>query len=116
VVAIEINEKTYEFAEENLKRAGYGGVKLVLGDGTLGYREETPYDAISITAACPDFPPPLVEQLKVHGRMIAPIGEPTIYGQDLVLLEKGRGGEHTKRTLMQVAYVPLLGEHGWTRR
>jgi protein-L-isoaspartate(D-aspartate) O-methyltransferase len=116
VVAIEINEKTFKFAEENLKNAGYGDVKLVLGDGTLGFPEEAPYDAISITAACPEFPPPLVEQLKPLGRMIAPIGEPTVYGQDLVLLEKGRGGEHTRRTLMQVAYVPLIGEHGWTRR
>ncbi|MCX6649298.1 MAG: protein-L-isoaspartate O-methyltransferase [Candidatus Bathyarchaeota archaeon] len=116
VVAIEINEATYEFARENLKRTGYGDVRLILGDGTLGDPESAPYDAISVTAASPDFPPPLVEQLRPLGRMIAPIGEATIYGQDLILLEKGRGGEYTRRTLMQVAYVPLLGEHGWTRR
>ncbi len=116
VVAIEINEDTYRFAEKNLKKAGYNDVKLVLGDGALGYPEDAPYDAISITAACPAFPPPLLEQLRPLGRMIAPIGEPTIYGQDLVLLERGREGEATRRTLMQVAYVPLLGEHGWTRR
>jgi len=116
VVAIEINEATYEFASENLKRTGYGDVKLILGDGTLGYPEGAPYDAISITAASPDFPPPLIEQLRPLGRMIAPIGEATLYGQDLVLLEKGRGGELIRRTLMQVAYVPLIGEHGWTRR
>jgi protein-L-isoaspartate(D-aspartate) O-methyltransferase len=116
VVAIEINEATYEFASENLKRTGYGDVKLIFGDGTLGYPEGAPYDAISITAASPDFPPPLIEQLRPLGRMIAPIGEATLYGQDLVLLEKGRGGELIRRTLMQVAYVPLIGEHGWTRR
>jgi protein-L-isoaspartate(D-aspartate) O-methyltransferase len=116
VVAIEINEATHDFASENLKRTGYGDVKLILGDGTLGYPEGYPYDAISITAASPDFPPPLIEQLRPLGRMIAPIGEATLYGQDLVLLEKGRGGELSRRTLMQVAYVPLIGEHGWTRR
>ncbi len=114
VVAIEINEDTYRFAEENLERTGYGDVKLILGDGTLGYPEGAPYHAISVTAASPDFPPPLIEQLRLHGRMVAPIGEPTIYGQDLILLERGRGGELTRRTLMQVAYVPLRGEHGWT--
>ncbi len=116
VVAIEINKATYEFALENLKRTGYGDVKLILGDGTLGYPEASPYDAISITAASPNFPPPLVEQLKAPGRMIAPIGEAGLYGQDLILLEKGSDGEITKRTLMQVAYVPLIGEHGWTQR
>jgi protein-L-isoaspartate(D-aspartate) O-methyltransferase len=116
VVAIEINKVTYQFALENLKRTGYGDVKLVLGDGTLGYPEASPYDAISITAASPNFPPPLVKQLKAPGRMIAPIGSAGIYGQDLVLLEKGRGGELTKLTLMQVAYVPLIGEHGWKQR
>lgn len=116
VVAIEINEATYEFAFDNLKRTGYGDVRLILGDGTLGYPDDAPYDAISITAASPDFPPPLVQQLGPQGRMIAPIGEATFFGQDLVLLERARNGELTQRTLMQVVYVPLLGEHGWTRR
>ena len=115
VVAIEINEATYEFALQNLKMAGYSDVKLILGDGTLGYPDGAPYDAISITAAGPDFPPPLLQQLGSQGRMIAPIGEVSFYGQDLVLLDKSSGGELTRRTLMQVVYVPLLGEHGWTR-
>lgn len=116
IVAIEINEETYSFASKNLKRTGYGDVKLILGDGTLGDPEDAPYDAICITAASPDFPPPLIEQLRPLGRMIAPIGEATLYGQDLVLLEKGHVGELIRRTLMQVAYVPLIGKHGWTRR
>ncbi len=115
VVAIEINKETYEFARSNLNRAGYGDVRLVLGDGTLGHLEFAPYDAISVTAASPDFPPPLVEQLASPGRMIAPIGEASIFGQDLILLEKTSGGVR-RRKLMDVAYVPLVGEHGWTRR
>jgi len=116
VVAIEINEETYRFATENLERSGYGAVKLVLGDGSLGCPEEAPYDAISITAASPDFPPPLVEQLRAPGRMIAPIGGSTLFGQDLVLLVKDGKGKKRRRTLMQVVYVPLLGKHGWDRR
>lgn len=116
IVAIEINEDTYKFAKENLNRTGYSEVKLIFGDGALGYSEGAPYQAISITAASPDFPPPLLEQLAPLGKMIAPIGTATIYGQDLMLLTKGRWGEHVRKNLMQVAYVPLIGEHGWTRR
>jgi len=116
VVAIEINKATYEFALDNLRRTGYGDVKLILGDGTLGYPEDAPFDAISITAASPDFPPPLIKQLGSQGRMIAPIGGSTFFGQDLVLLEKNPEGKLTQRTLMQVVYVPLLGEHGWTHQ
>jgi protein-L-isoaspartate(D-aspartate) O-methyltransferase len=116
VVAVEINEETYRFAKGNLERSGYGAVRLVLGDGSLGYPEEAPYDAISITAASPDFPPPLVEQLRSPGRMIAPIGGITLFGQDLVLLEKDERGRMSRRTLMQVVYVPLQGRHGWDRR
>jgi protein-L-isoaspartate(D-aspartate) O-methyltransferase len=115
VVAIEINRDTYEFASSNLERTGYGDVMLILGDGTLGHPDGAPYDAVSVTAASPDFPPPLFEQLRSPGRMIAPIGAASFYGQDLVLLEKTGGGVR-RRTLMQVAYVPLIGEHGWTRR
>ena len=61
VVAIEINPTTYEFAKENLKRAGYGDIVVVLGDGSIGYIDHAPYDAVSITASTPDIPPPLLE-------------------------------------------------------
>ena len=76
VVAIEINAVTCEFARENLERAGYGDVKLVLGDGSVGYAEDAPYDAISITAASPKVPPPLVEQLtlsRAYDRLASPL-------------------------------------------
>ncbi len=58
-----------------------------------------------------------MEQLRAPGRLVAPIGSAfSFFGQDLVLLEKGEGGEVTRRVLMKVAYVPLVGEHGWTKR
>jgi len=116
VVAIEINEATYEFAKNNLQRTGYSDVLLIFGDGTLGYPEGGPYDAISVTAASPDFPPPLLRQLKVPGRIVAPIGEADYRGQELVLLEKSSSGVLSRRRLMQVAYVPLIGKHGWTHQ
>ena len=69
--------------KQNLKRARYQDVTLILGDGCLGYLSKAPFDAISITAASPDFPSPLINQLKAPGRMIAPIGKTSIYEQDL---------------------------------
>jgi protein-L-isoaspartate(D-aspartate) O-methyltransferase len=117
VVTIEINETTYVFARENLRRTGYEDVVLVLGDGSLGHAERAPYDAICITAACPEIPRPLVDQLEAPGRLMAPVGDSySFFGQDLVLLSKDGEGGLRKRNLMKVSYVPLTGEHGWTRR
>lgn len=117
VVSIEINETTYRFARENLNRTGYDDVILLLGDGSLGHADEAPYDAICITAACPEIPDPLLEQLKAPGKIIAPVGDShSFFGQDLVLLEKDGEGRITKNNLMKVSYVPLTGEYGWTHR
>jgi protein-L-isoaspartate(D-aspartate) O-methyltransferase len=115
VVAVEINPLTYTFAEANLRRTGYNDIVLVLGDGSLGYHEHAPYDAISITASCPDIPKPLIEQLKGPGKLMAPIGSASSFlGQDLVILDKDEDGLIRRRYLMKVAYVPLTGKYGWT--
>ena len=117
VVSIEINPTTFNFARENLNRTGYQDVVLILGDGSLGYPEMAPYDAICITAACPEVPQPLIDQLDAPGRLMAPVGGSySLYGQDLVLLEKGAEGLMEKKTLMKVSYVPLTGEYGYSRR
>jgi len=117
VVSIEINPKTFNFARENLNRTGYQDVVLILGDGSLGYPDMAPYDAICITAACPEVPQPLIDQLDAPGRLMAPVGGSySLYGQDLVLLEKGAEGLMEKKTLMKVSYVPLTGEYGYSRR
>lgn len=112
VVSVEINPDTYQFALKNLKEAGYPDVNVVLGDGTLGYPELAPYDAISITASTPDIPPPIYDQMADHSKVIAPVGNPGHYGQDLLLIEK-LGGEITRRRLMSVVYVPLIGKYGF---
>ncbi|MCW3992097.1 MAG: protein-L-isoaspartate O-methyltransferase [Candidatus Bathyarchaeota archaeon] len=117
VVAIEINPVTYRFAGANLRRTGYDDVLLVLGDGSLGHREGAPYDAICVTAACPEIPLPLIEQLRAPGRLLAPVGSASsLFGQDLVMLEKDEEGRTGRRRMMKVAYVPLVGEYGWSRR
>jgi len=117
VVSIEINETTFGFARENLDGKGYRDVVLVHGDGSLGYPEKAPYDAICITAACPEIPQPLIEQLGTPGKLMAPVGGSyNIYGQDLVLLERDADSEMKERTLMKVSYVPLTGKYGYGRR
>jgi protein-L-isoaspartate(D-aspartate) O-methyltransferase len=117
VVTVEINPTTYRFADANLIRTGYSDVMVVLGDGSMGHPERAPYDAICVTAAAPRIPPPLVDQLNSPGKLMAPVGSSSsLWGQDLVLLEKSLDGEVNTSPLMKVAYVPLIGEHGWTRR
>jgi protein-L-isoaspartate(D-aspartate) O-methyltransferase len=109
VVGIDIDATTLAFARENLERAGYTEVVLVHGDGGLGYPAHAPYDRICVTAACPDVPPPLIEQLSARGRLIAPVIEGT--RQRLTLLEKAAGGVR-RELLTDVLYVSLRGRYG----
>ena len=109
IVAIDIDARTLAFARENLERAGYTDLVLVHGDGGLGDPEHAPYDRICITAACPDVPPPLIEQLAVGGRLIAPVIEGR--RQRLTILEKTADGVRRK-SLTDVLYVSLQGRYG----
>ncbi len=109
VVSIEIDRLTFEFAQKNLEAKGYKDIVLVNGDGGLGYPDMAPYDRICITAACLRIPQPLIEQLVIEGRLIAPVIE--FESQDLVLLEKDERGI-TSRVICQVLYVSLKGIFG----
>jgi protein-L-isoaspartate(D-aspartate) O-methyltransferase len=109
VVAIDIDATTLAFARENLQRAGYTDVALVHADRGLGYPEHAPYDRICVTAACPDVPPPLIEQLAARGRLIAPVLEGR--RQRLTLLEKTVDGVG-RRIIADVLYVSLQGRYG----
>jgi protein-L-isoaspartate(D-aspartate) O-methyltransferase len=109
VVTIDIDATTLAFARQNLDRAGYGDIVLVHGDGGLGDPQHAPYDRICVTAACPDVPPPLIEQLAAQGRLIAPVIDGT--RQRLTLLEKTVDG--IRRTVIaDVLYVSLQGRYG----
>lgn len=109
VVAIEIDPATYEFAKANLRSAGYDDVVLVKGDGALGYPSLSPFDSISITAACKSVPAPLIDQLSPAGRLIAPVFAGR--RQNLVLMEKTATGLRT-RAICDVLYVSLRGAYG----
>lgn len=109
VVSIEIDPVTFEFAKANLKKMRYEDIILVRGDGGLGYPEKAPYDRICITAACTEIPPPLIEQLKVGGRLIAPVIEDG--AQILTLFEKGPD-RVLIRKICEVLYVTFKGRYG----
>jgi protein-L-isoaspartate(D-aspartate) O-methyltransferase len=111
VVSVEIDPITFAFARRNLERTGYNDIVLVEGDGGLGYPELSPYDSIAVTAACIDIPTPLVEQLKIGGRLIAPLLKGKHDSQDLTLLERGAKGVQTQ-TICEVLYVSLRGAYG----
>jgi len=110
VVSVERLPELADRARENLARAGVRGVEIVVGDGTQGYPPEAPYDAIIVTAASPDIPGPLVEQLAEGGRLIAPVGPREC--QDLVKLVKREARVETI-PLGGVCFVPLIGQFGW---
>lgn len=109
VVSIEIDPLTFEFAKRNLENAGYNDVVLVKGDGGLGYPEMSPYDSIAITAACIDIPSPLIEQLNIGGKLIAPVLEDGT--QKLILLEKGVKSIQ-RHVICEVLYISLRGIYG----
>ena len=113
VFTIERVEELVQFARQNLERAGYSDrVTLIQGDGSLGYDERAPYDRIVVTAAAPEVPPKLVEQLKRGGILVVPVGG-RFFPQELVRIRKKPDGRVERSSLGGVAFVPLVGEHGF---
>ena len=94
-----------EAARRSLTAAGSPDVEVVHGDGSVGLAEHAPYDAIVVTAAGPEVPSALLDQLAEGGRLVMPVGDP--YAQDLVRLRR-RGDTVTRESLGAVRFVPLL--------
>ena len=114
VYSIEIVAPLARQASERLKNLGYGNVTVQHGDGYAGWPKHAPFDAIIVTAGAPRIPPPLVDQLKVGGRMVIPIGSVSA-SQELLLVEKRPGGKIRTRSLGPVLFVPLTGAGGERR-
>jgi protein-L-isoaspartate(D-aspartate) O-methyltransferase len=106
VYSIEIVKELGLRAKELLERLGYDNIHLRIGDGYRGWPDKAPFDAIILTAAPGHVPEPLLEQLAVGGRLIAPVGKRT---QNLVLYEKTPSGIRSRR-LLPVIFVPMTGE------
>jgi len=101
-----------ESARDRLQELGYQNVTVHLGDGTLGWREHAPYDAIVVTAGAPDVPDELLEQLAPGGRLVIPVGS-TPHLQDLLRVRRTADGALRREMLCPVRFVPLIGEQGW---
>jgi protein-L-isoaspartate(D-aspartate) O-methyltransferase len=98
-------------AQANIQQAGVKNVSLLLGDGSIGWREYAPYDVILVSAGSPSIPQPLLDQLADGGRMLIPVGDRD--EQKLVLAER-KNGTVELHNEAPVRFVPLLGSHGWT--
>ncbi|MDO8841342.1 protein-L-isoaspartate(D-aspartate) O-methyltransferase [Methanocalculus sp.] len=110
VISLERIPEVATRAEENLRRAQIEGVRIIVADGTVGYPESSPYDAILVTAGAPSVPSPLLSQLADGGRLVAPIGDADI--QHLVRVVR-HGEEFVFESFEPVRFVPLIGQFGW---
>jgi protein-L-isoaspartate(D-aspartate) O-methyltransferase len=97
-------------ARDAIRAAGATNVSLLAGDGTLGWRDYAPYDAILVTAGSPAVPTPLAEQLSEGGRLLIPIGD---RDEQILTLHTRRGEELVRRDIGAARFVPLIGKYGW---
>ena len=111
VLTIERLPELAAAAEERLRAIGYTNVNIRIADGTTGWDTYKPYDAILIAAGGPEIPEPLIEQLKIGGRMVVPVGEDQ-RRQQLIRVIRTDDGYRTQN-FGPCAFVPLIGEHGW---
>jgi protein-L-isoaspartate(D-aspartate) O-methyltransferase len=111
VYSIERHAELAESARARLRELGCANLEIVVGDGSHGWREQSPFDAIIVGAAAPEPPPSLVDQLRSGGRMVVPVGGPE--SQYLQLARKGSDGTVLITTLEACRFVPLVGEGGY---
>jgi protein-L-isoaspartate(D-aspartate) O-methyltransferase len=105
IYTIEIVEALADSSADRLARLGYHNVTVRHGDGYLGWPEQAPFDCIIVTAAPPEVPPALVEQLRPGGRMVIPVGE---YYQELLVITKSKSGQIKRSGVIPVRFVPMV--------
>ena len=107
VYTMEILRELAESSAALLKKLGYTNVTVRWGDGYQGWPEEAPFDRIIVTAAPPELPKTLVDQLKPGGKLVAPVGS-SVFGQELIVVEKTREGKIRRRSVIPVMFVPMV--------
>ncbi len=110
VYSIERITDIAEHARAVLRDLGYSDPNIKIGDGTLGWPEEGPFDGIIITSGAPSVPEPLKEQLADGGRMVIPVGPR--HTQTLLKITR-QGNRYTEKEITACVFVPLIGKHGW---
>ncbi len=111
VVAVERHGELARIADERMERLGYRNVRIVEGDGTLGFAQAAPYDSILVAAAGRQVPDALLDQLADGGVLVMPLGAPS--GAQRLFRVRRRGGGFDREELDSVRFVPLIGEQGW---
>jgi protein-L-isoaspartate(D-aspartate) O-methyltransferase len=111
IVTVERLEELLERAQKVIKKLGYDNIIGICADGTLGVPEYAPYNRIIVTAAAPEVPQHLVDQLDKGGKMLIPVGNR--WGQTLIELNKDMRGDVSGRSHGGCIFVPLIGENGW---
>jgi len=111
VVTTEVLPELVTFAKENFKKAGIKNVIVLEEDGSKGYKKEAPYDKIIITAAAREFPKELLEQLKIGGVIVGPVGDKN--EQEMVRGTKDKNGKLELEFLGQFLFSPLYGKYGF---
>ena len=112
VFTVERESELVDYARQRFVQLGYNNVHIHHGDGTLGWAEYGPYDAIVVSAGGPKVPPALRRQLAVNGRLIMPVGRHS-HQQHLVKVRRIGADEFTETHLRYVSFVPLIGAEGW---
>ena len=112
VYTVEIVQALAENARKTIMSASYADrVTIINADGSKGYAEKAPYDRVIVTAAAPNVPKPLVDQLKPTGILLIPVGSVSLF-QNLMKITKEPDGKIKQENLGGVAFVPLIGEYG----
>lgn len=112
VFTIEAISPLAEKAAKRFKHLGYKNIHAKTGDGSLGWSEHSPFDAIIVTAGAPEAPEPLKNQLRIGGRMVIPIGDQRTQ-QTLIVVERVNQETYKQTSEGSVLFVPLVGKQGW---
>ncbi len=112
IFSVERHKILADKAQKKLESLGYKNIQIKTEDGTIGWKDKSPYDAIIVTAAAPEVPDALVKQLKDRGKMVIPVGPH--FQQNLELISK-RGDSYISKTICGCVFVPLIGKGGWKK-
>ena len=110
VITMEARAPLADAARERLAMLGYDNVRVETGDGTMGWAEAAPFDAILVAAAAPQIPPPLIEQLAEGGRLVIPVGKSD---RQMLMRIRKSDGKAVQEELFACQFVPLQGRYGW---
>src|SRR5262245_31756591 len=113
VFAIERHASLGEEASRRFERLGYDNIELRIGDGSGGWPEAAPFEAILVAASAPRIPQALKEQLAIGGQLVLPVGH-LLWRQTLRKITRSSANEYDEENLGAVAFVPLIGSQGWT--